>query len=248
MLRDARETFGTENTFSGRPGPVTGRQGEVRRVTGSRATTSWTESPDVNVRRIDERVLANTGHYVDPKEIPGRYRWSLSNLRKALAEFDLVEVVDNTAEAVDRIPGAGGAVRGRTRPRDDAAVRRRAPRLVPGVASRARSRAAAAGIEEGSRWLIRCRARPTAPHVSSGLGTSRLPRGGARGGTVTRVCRPCAKGRGSGVARSHWGAEFGGAVFPDYAVGCAEYPIGGVGKGLLVCSPVTFWPGVGKRC
>ena len=99
----ARESFGTESTFSGRPGPPLVARGKAEgyRIEGYYIGT---ESPDVNVRRIDERVLANTGHYVDPKEIPGRHRWSLSNLRQALGEFDLVEVVDNTAEAADRIP------------------------------------------------------------------------------------------------------------------------------------------------
>ena len=99
----ARESFGTESTFSGRPGPalVARAKAEDYRVEGYYIGTS---SPDVNVRRIDERVLANTGHYVDPKEIPGRYRWSLSNLRRGLSDFDLVEVVDNSHTTIDRIP------------------------------------------------------------------------------------------------------------------------------------------------
>jgi len=99
----ARESFGAESTFSGRPGPalVARAKAQGYRIEGYYIGT---ESPDVNARRIDERVLANTGHYVEPKEIPGRYRWSLSNLRKALGDFDLVEVVDNSADAVDRIP------------------------------------------------------------------------------------------------------------------------------------------------
>ena len=63
-----------------------------------------TESWAVNERRIDYRVLANTGHYVDPKELPNRYRWSLSNLRERLGDFDVVEVADNSKDTVDRIP------------------------------------------------------------------------------------------------------------------------------------------------
>jgi len=99
----ARESFGAESAFSGRPGPalIARAKAEGYRIEGYYIGT---ESPAVNARRIDERVLSHTGHYVDPKEIPGRYRWSLSNLRKALGDFDLVEVVDNTADAVDRIP------------------------------------------------------------------------------------------------------------------------------------------------
>lgn len=98
-----RESFGTEGTCSGQPGPplVARAKAKDYRVEGYYIGTS---SPDVNVRRIDERVLTNTGHYVDPKEIPGRYRWSLSNLRKGLGDFDLVEVVDNSDTTIDRIP------------------------------------------------------------------------------------------------------------------------------------------------
>lgn len=98
-----RESFGSESTFSGRPGPllVALAKAEGYRIEGYYVGT---ESPEINVRRIDERVLANTGHYVDPKDVPGRYRWSLSNLRRGLADFDLVEVADNSTDAVDRIP------------------------------------------------------------------------------------------------------------------------------------------------
>ena len=98
-----RVSFGTESTFSGRPGPAL-LQRALR--AGFRAegyyigTASW----DVNAGRIDRRVMANSGHYVDPRELPNRYRWSLSNLRRHLGDFDLVEVVDNTEERDDGIP------------------------------------------------------------------------------------------------------------------------------------------------
>ena len=63
-------------------------------------TASW----EVNASRIDYRVLSNTGHYVDPKQLPQRHHRSLSNLRKRLHDFDFVEVADNTEESMDRIP------------------------------------------------------------------------------------------------------------------------------------------------
>ena len=63
-----------------------------------------TEGPEINARRIEERVLLRTGHRGDPERLPGRYRYSLSNLRKRLEQFALLEVVDSTAETPDRIP------------------------------------------------------------------------------------------------------------------------------------------------
>ena len=98
-----RESFGIESTFSGRPGPAM-----MARATASGYRIEGyyigTESWEVNASRIDYRVLSNTGHYVDPKQLPQRYRWSLSNLRTRLHDFDLIEVVDNTEESIDRIP------------------------------------------------------------------------------------------------------------------------------------------------
>ena len=98
-----RESFGMESTFSGRPEPamVARAVAEGYRIEGYyMGTESWA----VNERRIDYRVLANTGHYVDPKELPNRYRWALSNLRERLGDFDVVEVADNSKDTVDRIP------------------------------------------------------------------------------------------------------------------------------------------------
>ena len=95
--------FGFESTFSGRPGPalLDRALGDGYRVEGYYLGT---RSPEINASRIDYRVLSNTGHYIDPRRLPERYRWSLSNLRQRLGDFDVVEVVDNSEEAVDRIP------------------------------------------------------------------------------------------------------------------------------------------------
>ncbi|MCY4026266.1 MAG: hypothetical protein OXH75_08135 [Acidobacteria bacterium] len=99
----ARLDFGFESTFSGRPGPALLKRALFR---GYRAEGYYigTEGPEVNARRIEQRVLWNTGHYVDPDRLPGRYRYSLSNLRRHLADFDLVEVVDNTEEREGGVP------------------------------------------------------------------------------------------------------------------------------------------------
>ncbi len=95
--------FGFESTFSGHRGPelLDRALGEGYRVEGYYIGTRSTE---VNAGRIEYRVLSNTGHYIDPRRLPERYRWSLSNLRRRLDDFDVVEVVDNSAEAEDRIP------------------------------------------------------------------------------------------------------------------------------------------------
>ena len=99
------ESFGTESTFSGQPGPALLARAAQKgyRIEGYYlGTESW----EVNANRIDYRVLSNTGRYVDPKQLPQRYHWSLSNLRKRLHDFDFIEVTDNTEESADRIPDA----------------------------------------------------------------------------------------------------------------------------------------------
>ncbi len=99
----ARLDFGIESTFSGRPGPAL-MQRAIDQGYQVEGYYIGTEGPEINARRIEERVLLRTGHRVDPERLPNRYRHSLSNLRRRLDDFDLVEVVDNTEETVDRIP------------------------------------------------------------------------------------------------------------------------------------------------
>ncbi|MDE0443911.1 MAG: hypothetical protein OXL38_17600 [Gammaproteobacteria bacterium] len=99
-----RVSFGSESTFSGRPGPAL----LDRAVAGGYRVEGYyigTESWEINARRIKRRVLANTGHDVDPAELPQRYRWSLSNLRKHLGKFDVVEVVDNSVDELMVVHG-----------------------------------------------------------------------------------------------------------------------------------------------
>lgn len=99
----ARHDFGFESTFSGRPGPalLNAAIAEGYRIEGYYiGTASWS----VNARRIEYRVLSHTGHHVDPQRLPERYRYSLANLRRHFRQFDLLEIVDNTAEQEDRIP------------------------------------------------------------------------------------------------------------------------------------------------
>ena len=63
-----------------------------------------TESPDINIARIERRVLKRTGHRVDPARVPECYRWSLTNLRRTVERFDLLEVFDNSCDDPIGIP------------------------------------------------------------------------------------------------------------------------------------------------
>ncbi len=99
----ARQDFGFESTFSGRPGPALVRRAidEGYRVEGYfMGTDGW----ETNARRIEHRVVTNTGHHVDPERLPDRYRYALSNLRRHLEDFDLLEVVDNSWPGLEGIP------------------------------------------------------------------------------------------------------------------------------------------------
>ena len=98
-----RLDFGFESTFSGQAGPEL-LERAIREGYRTEGYYIGTESPEINAARIDYRVLSNTGHFVASERLPGRYRYSLSNLRRHLDDFDLLEVVDNSEETVDRIP------------------------------------------------------------------------------------------------------------------------------------------------
>ena len=91
----ARLSFGIESTYSGRPGRemVERMRGADYRIEG---IYIGTEGPEINVARIERRVLEHTGHRVDPARVPERYRYSLSNLRRTVDQFDQLEVLDNS--------------------------------------------------------------------------------------------------------------------------------------------------------
>ena len=96
FFRD-RLDFGMESTYSGRPGPamVARARDEGYRIEG---IYLGTQNPEINIARIEWRVLASTGHEVNPSRIPTRWKFSLSNLRKTAASFDLLEIFDNSTE------------------------------------------------------------------------------------------------------------------------------------------------------
>lgn len=94
---EAKLDFGMESTFSGLPGPTLVDRVVARgyRVCG---VYFGTDSPNINISRIDYRVAVYQGHDVDPTRIPQRHAHSLSNLRKYFDTFDELELIDNSQE------------------------------------------------------------------------------------------------------------------------------------------------------
>ena len=92
-----RLDFGMESTFSELPGSslVDRVIGEGNRVCG---VYIGTNSPDINISRIDYRVSAYSGHKVEAARIPQLHAFSLSNLRKYIETFDELELIDNSEE------------------------------------------------------------------------------------------------------------------------------------------------------
>jgi len=99
-IRD-RYDFGVESTCSGRPGAALM---ERARKAGYRIEGIYlgTDSPEINAERVDHRVRTDTGHRVDTRRLPERYKYSLSNLRKTGDQFDQLEILDNSAHNTDR--------------------------------------------------------------------------------------------------------------------------------------------------
>ena len=91
----ARRNFGIESTYSGLPGPS--MVDRVRKA-GYRVEGVYigTESPRINIERVQHRVEDFTGHHVPAEQIPQRHGFSLSNLRKTAEKFDELEIVDNS--------------------------------------------------------------------------------------------------------------------------------------------------------
>ena len=95
--------FGIESTYSGRPG----RELVARAVNaGYRIEGIYigTAGPEINIERIRTRVENQTGHHVDAKRVPDRYRYSLHNLRQTADQFDELTLVDNTPDRERGIP------------------------------------------------------------------------------------------------------------------------------------------------
>ena len=102
-LINNKEDFGMESTFSGRPATAM-----MDRVINAgydvRGIYIGTNSPEINVERIEYRVIENLGHRVDPARIPQRYAYSLSNLRKRFDQFEELELIDNSIDNEFRRP------------------------------------------------------------------------------------------------------------------------------------------------
>ena len=95
--------FGTESTYSGKPGPALVERvvAEGYRVEG---VYLGTNDPQINIARIENRVLLNTGHRVDPERIPERWKHSLANLRRTAGRFESLQLLDNSSHDSLRRP------------------------------------------------------------------------------------------------------------------------------------------------
>ena len=94
-LIDRKRSFGTESTFSGRPGVEL-----MRRVINEgyvvHGVYVGTNNPELNIQRVNYRVEERIGHWVEPSLIPERHKYSLSNLRKLFDQFEELELIDNS--------------------------------------------------------------------------------------------------------------------------------------------------------
>ena len=100
---EQRLNFGMESTYSGRPG----REMVQRAVdSGYRIEGIYfgTNEPAINAERVQWRVDSATGHFVDAKRLPERWKWSLSNLRTTADQFDALALFDNSTHDELRQP------------------------------------------------------------------------------------------------------------------------------------------------
>ena len=95
--------FGVESTCPGGPGRELVER--VKRA-GYRVEAVYigTESPEINVERVEHRVASRTGHRADVEKLPEDHAVSLSDLREVLDQFDGLEIIDNSADHVGRRP------------------------------------------------------------------------------------------------------------------------------------------------
>ena len=100
---DERRNFGVESTYSGRPGRTLVERA-VQAGYRIEGVYIGTRSPDINNKRIKHRVDQQTGHWIDPRQVPDRYRHSLHNLRQTAHCFDELTIVDNSAESARGLP------------------------------------------------------------------------------------------------------------------------------------------------
>ena len=100
---EARLDFGVESTCPEGPGR---ELVERAKRAGYRVEGVYigTESPAINVERVEHRVASYTGHRADVARLPEDHAVSLSDLREILDWFDVLEILDNSAHHADRRP------------------------------------------------------------------------------------------------------------------------------------------------
>ena len=100
---EARLDFGVESTCPDGPGR---ELVERTKRAGYRVEGVYigTESPAINVERVEYRVASYTGHRADVAKLPVDHAVSLSDLREVLDQFDELEILDNSPHHADRRP------------------------------------------------------------------------------------------------------------------------------------------------
>ncbi len=95
---DRGESFGFESTYSGASRPAIVRRARALGYDVN-AVFIGTHSPDINIRRIADRVEQRTGHDVPQAETIRRWTASQENLVNTAPEFSSIRLVDNSGTA-----------------------------------------------------------------------------------------------------------------------------------------------------
>ena len=100
---EARLDFGVESTCPEGPGR---ELVERTKRAGYRVEGVYigTDSPAINVERVEHRVASYTGHRADVAKLADDHAVSLSDLREILDWFDELEIIDNSEHDAGRRP------------------------------------------------------------------------------------------------------------------------------------------------
>ena len=96
------EDFGFESTYSGasRPGIVVAAHRACYRV---EAVFVGTETPDINLERVEARVRAGIGHFVSEAEIRRRWTASQDKLVATKERFHAIRLYDNSGPRIIKV-------------------------------------------------------------------------------------------------------------------------------------------------
>ena len=90
-----KNDFGFESTYSGKSRPDIVRRAKKVSYT-IEAIFVGTTRPEINVKRVEKRVAARTGHDVQKREIHRRWKAAQDNLAATAEHIDRIELLDNS--------------------------------------------------------------------------------------------------------------------------------------------------------